>query len=432
MNVQVKPEIEKKIRQGYPWIFQNEIGPLPQGFRNGSCIDFVNRKNEFLAFGYLNSQSKISGRVLTLDSSQKSLTRPSSLSSHLLQCWEARKQRGFRGSFRLCYGESDQLPGLVIDYYLLKNNHQVLVIQISTLGMEILFASYLEILKDTVTGAHKKGLTPYSWDETSIVLRNDLNVRKYEGLDNEIPRVIQTKQAIDLPNAEILVNDVHGPGTIALSADLYQGQKTGFFLDQVENIRRVVQFLEQRPNQTEPFRILDLCCYVGHWSTQIAHFFQKKNQAVHCHLVDVSEKALSIAEKNVKPWAAEVVVSKIDVLKGLDALHSESYDLVIADPPAFIKSKKDIAIGQHAYAKLNSQAFRLVKKGGLVVSCSCSGLLTEDLFRESLQKAFARSQGPYQQRAQLILKGSMSADHPSLVEFPESNYLKMFMHQMNF
>jgi 23S rRNA (cytosine1962-C5)-methyltransferase len=430
MKIQVKPEAEKKLRQGYPWIMDNEVFELPRGFREGSCVDFVNRKDEFLAFGYFNSKSRISGRVLTFDSTQKSITQNKNLSDHLVKCWQLRRDRGFRGSFRLCFGESDFLPGLVIDYYRLQDHHQVFSIQMLTLGMQNLFGDYLDILKATVSEAVERGLTPTSWENTSIVLRNDVGVRKYEGLDVDVPRVIRTLRELDLSNCQILINEVAGSGTLPMSVDLYQGQKTGFFLDQTENIRRVIQFLSQRQESaTTPLRVLDLCCYVGHWSTQISrHFFDSstKKGMVNCHLVDISEKALTVASKNASPWASEIEISRLNVLEDLESLKSQSYDLVIADPPAFIKSKKDLPTGKHAYAKLNAQAFRLAKPGGYVVSCSCSGLLGDDDFRDSLQKAQSKAQV----RAQMILRGSISSDHPALCSFPEAGYLKMIMNQV--
>lgn len=435
MNIQVKPEAEKKLKMGHPWVMDQDLGEIPRNFQNGACVDFVNRKNEFLAFGYLNTKSRISGRVLTFDSTLKSITQKTRLGAHLLGCWKARKDRGFRGSFRLCYGESDFLPGLVIDYYLLTNQHQVFSIQMLTLGMQNLFADYLEILKEVVNEAHQLGLTSLTWDQTSIVLRNDVGVRKFEGLEVDVPRVIKTLRERDLSKAEILVNEVGGPGVLALQTDLYQGQKTGFFLDQVENIRRVVQFFQQRPATKEPLRILDLCCYVGHWSAQLAHHLgpsgtSKFAPSVTCHLVDVSEKALAIAEKNVRPWSADVQTFRLNVLEELESLPSHSYDLVIADPPAFIKSKKDLPTGRHAYAKLNAQAFRLARPGGFVVSCSCSGLLSEDDFRDSLLRAQQKAQINTKLNTQIILKGSLSSDHPALMSFSEAGYLKMLLNQV--
>lgn len=436
MKIQVKPEAEKKLRQGYPWIMDNEVFELPRGFQQGACVDFVNRKDEFLAFGYFNSKSRISGRVLTFDSTQKSITQNQKMSDHLVKCWQLRNERGFRGSFRLCFGESDSLPGLVIDYYLLHNHHQVFSIQMLTLGMQGLFADYLDILKSTVNEAKARGLTSTSWEDTSIVLRNDVSVRKYEGLEVDVPRVIRTQRELDLSNCKILINEVADSGTLAMTVDLYQGQKTGFFLDQTENIRRVIQYMGQRPNHPAPLRVLDLCCYVGHWSAQIARHLSvlpvpalggvSEKRVVKCHLVDVSEKALAVAAKNVQAWTSEVETSRLNVLEELESLPSQSYDLVIADPPAFVKSKKDIPTGKHAYAKLNTQAFRLAKPGGYVVSCSCSGLLGEEDFRESLQKAQSKAQV----RAQMILRGSISADHPALCSFPEAGYLKMVMNQV--
>ena len=132
------------------------------------------------------------------------------------------------------------------------------------------------------------------------------------------------------------------------------------------------------------------------------------------------------AEKNVQNIGLKFESHCLDVLKDLDKLSSQQYDLVIADPPAFVKSKKDTPTGKHAYMKLNTQAFRLVKPGGSVVSCSCSGLIAESDLLDAVQKAMKKNE----LQGKFVARGESSADHPKLPGFFEGSYLKMIMHQV--
>src|SRR6185437_1403611 len=165
-------------------------------------------------------------------------------------------------------------------------------------------------------------------------------------------------------------------------------------------------------------RILDLCCYVGQWSAQLAHAFSSGSSSpkIRVTAVDASQTALDLARENIMAAAlkSEVQLIKGDVLKDLAGLPDHSYDLVICDPPALIKSRKDIPAGKHAYLQLNTQVFRLVRSGGGVVSCSCSGLLEEDEFLATLSKAAYRNSAS----VRWVARGSQAPDHPMLAEFP--------------
>jgi 23S rRNA (cytosine1962-C5)-methyltransferase len=262
-----------------------------------------------------------------------------------------------------------------------------------------------------------------------VVVRNDVNVRKLEAVEVQEPKTLKTINGVNLSAVDILLNSASDDGVIRMTCDLAEGQKTGFFLDQTQNIYQAVQLIKSfaiaHPElKGTTFKILDLCCYVGHWSTQVARALKAHGIHAEVHVADVSDPALSFAKKNVEREGATVHVHKVNVLEGLDVFASRSFDVVIADPPAFIKAKKDIPTGTHAYLKLNTQAFRVVKPKRFVVSCSCSGLLEEAEFKEAIRKSVQRNGW----QARNLSRGGHAADHPTILQFPEGFYLKMFTH----
>jgi 23S rRNA (cytosine1962-C5)-methyltransferase len=236
------------------------------------------------------------------------------------------------------------------------------------------------------------------------------------------PEVIKQIEGIDLSAVEIEIDK-----GVLMTTSLQDGQKTGFFLDQAHNISLLCEQLAKMEFADNTVRILDLCCYVGQWSAQITKTLKAKGLRVEVTAVDVSEPALAFAKKNIERQNADMVnIRKADVLNDLGSLPERYFDVVIADPPAFIKAKKDVPTGKHAYLKLNTSAFKLVKKNGLVVSCSCSGLFIESEMMETLRKAIQRGE----MEARCILNGGHSADHPVLLSFSEGFYLKMFVHHV--
>lgn len=422
---------DKRIRSGHPWVFSNELSVSPKGLPAGSAVELQDAKGQFVARGYGNPHSLIAFRALSFSSQELTPTSFDFLHQKVLNAWEVRRVAGFRGSFRLAFGESDYIPGLVLDYYLVEQNGQraqVFVAQLVTAGMNEALKEAEEFFKQLTDKAKARGFSEFSWENTAVVLRNDVNIRKLEGMNVEPPRMIKDIPGMDLSNVQILLNAASDEGVIAMSCDLKEGQKTGFFLDQTHNIFLAVNLFKKWAQTQTPrkIRVLDLCCYVGHWSTQIARALKSQGFEVEVSLVDVSKTALAFAKTNAEREGAEVIVHTLDVAEGLGDLPSSHYDIIIADPPAFIKSKKDIPIGKHAYLKMNTHAFRMVKKGGFVASCSCSGLLEEEEFRDAIRKASLRNYS----EVRSLLRGGHAADHPTLMQFPEGFYLKMYVHHV--
>lgn len=423
---------DKRIRSGHPWVFSNELSQSPKGLAPGAPIELLDAKGQFVARGYGNPHSLIAFRALSFNSQDQEPTGFAFLQNKVLQAWKVRKAAGFRGSFRLAFGESDYIPGLVLDYYSVQQNGkkaQVFAAQLVTAGMNEALKNAEGFFKELVEKAHAEGLSPFTWDQTAVVIRNDVNIRKLEGLTVDEPMVVKDLPDMDLADIEILLNAAGDEGVISMSCDLREGQKTGFFLDQTHNIFLAVQLLKNwaKTEKKRELRILDLCCYVGHWSTQLTRALKAEGFDVEVSIVDVSRTALAFAKKNAAREGAKVVVHEMDVSEGLTQLPAAHYDIVIADPPAFIKSKKDIPIGKHAYVKMNTQAFRVVKKSGFVASCSCSGLLEEEEFRDAIRKAALRNHSEIRS----VLRGGHAADHPTLMQFPEGFYLKMYVHYIN-
>lgn len=427
----LKPGSEKRVRSGHPWVFSNELSVSPKGLPPGNPVELQDARGQFVARGYGNPHSLISFRALSFHSQDAQPWSHASLREKVLDAWRVRKNAGFRGSFRLCFGESDYIPGLVCDYYLIESQGQqaqVFCAQLVTAGMNLALSDLEGFFKELVEAARSEGLSKYDWNQTAVVLRNDVNIRKLEGLAVEEPRVVKSVDGFELSHATILLNASQDQGLVKMSCDLQEGQKTGFFLDQTQNIFLFTHLLQQGlpPGEGKLIRVLDLCCYVGHWSTQITRVLKSKGYQVEVSQLDVSETALHFARENAEREGAQVLTLKMDVLEKLPELASAHYDIVIADPPAFIKAKKDIPTGKHAYLKMNTQAFRLIKKGGYVVSCSCSGLLTEEDFQDVLRKSGQRNFAAFRS----ILRGGHAADHPTLMQFPEGFYLKMYTHYL--
>lgn len=420
---------DKRIRSGHPWVFSNELSVSPKGLPAGTPVELQDAKGQFLARGYGNPHSLIAFRALSFNSQEKEPTSFEYLQNKVLNSWRVRVAAGFRGSFRLAFGESDYIPGLVLDYYLVEQNGQraqVFAAQLVTAGMNEALKDAEGFFRGLVEKAKAQGLSDFSWDRSAVVLRNDVGIRKLEGLTVDEPQVIKDLSDFNLRDVGILLNAAGDDGLVTMNCDLKEGQKTGFFLDQTHNIHLAVGLFKNwsKTQEKRKIRVLDLCCYVGHWSTQIARALKTVGFEVEVSLVDVSKTALAFAKKNAEREGAEVIVHEMDVSTGLTELPSTHYDIVIADPPAFIKSKKDIPIGKHAYLKMNTHAFRMVKKNGFVASCSCSGLLEEEEFRDAIRKASLRNYS----EVRSVLRGGHAADHPTLMQFPEGFYLKMYVH----
>ncbi len=428
-----------RLRTRHPWVYAGELFDSPKSIKPGEAVEIRDIQDHFLARGYGNPHSQISFRAVTFNRGDENPLSVDFLTQRLVQAWVYRHRSGFKKSFRLCYSEADQMPGIILDRYLFSKKsttYQVFSYQLLTAGMDSAFRTnenWKTILKNLVEQSLSTQISDIDWNHTLVLQRNDVNIRKLEGLQVEEPAILKTVDEEDLTSINIMVQNVlDSEQTIEFNVNLIEGQKTGFFLDQTFNMRLV---LEQFRNQKDLYknktiRVLDLCCYMGQWSSQIVANLKNWGLQAEVHLVDISELALEKAKENIERYSDEnfklkVITSKMDVLD-LQNLEGQKFDIVISDPPAFVKNKKDLPQGLHAYYKLNTQAFKLAAPGALVVSCTCSGGVSMDDFKESLRKAVLKSG----QTLRCVAFGGQGWDHPTLMSFPEGFYLKMVLHQI--
>jgi len=369
-----------RILSGHLWIFSNELAVSPKGFEPGSIVEVYDNKDKFMGVGYINPHSLIAVRLLTRE---REAINSDFFRKRIIDAINYRKRFVHdSNSFRVIYSEGDFLPGLVVDKYA-----DCLVIQFLTLGMER--------MKDTVISALDEILSP-----SIIVLRNDSRSRSLEGLPLEKEII---KGSLDsLP----LINE----GGAFLEVDPMTGQKTGFFLDQRENRVALGSYINGGMG-------LDLFCYSGAWGLQMA----KNGAFVTC--VDDSETAISKAKRNFQMNNLE---GRGDFIKDdvFNFLRKEAagslYDFVVLDPPAFVKSRAKVKEAIRGYREINAMAMRVVKRGGILATSSCSYHIEKTVFIEMLRDA-ARDAG---RNARLFEYRLQGRDHPILLSVPETEYLK--------
>jgi 23S rRNA (cytosine1962-C5)-methyltransferase len=420
-----------RLRSGHPWVFSNELQESPKGIVPGELVEIQTLNGQFMARGYGNPQSLIAFRALSFEVHIENPASPENIVNKLIKSWKNRTLLGFTKSFRLCFSESDFLPGLIIDRYVTEVNqkkYQIFSYQLLTAGMQKIFTDSPMIFELLVKVAIDSGFSDISWEQTILLSKNDVHIRKLEGMAVEAPCILRNPDEINLQDLKIQIPSVSKPeDTVVFQVNLVEGQKTGFFLDQTHNMKLVIETLKPRLSEykNKPLKIADLCCYMGQWSAQLASFLKANNIQAEITLVDVSELALQMAQKNLALFDnVKVITKKTDVLEGLAGFVENYFDVVISDPPAFVKNKKDVETGLHGYMKLNQQAFRIANHSGVVASCTCSGLVQLTDFKSALRKGISRSG----KKAKLIAEGGLGWDHPQLVSFPEGQYLKMLLH----
>ncbi len=383
-ELRLKRAEDRRINAGHPWVFSNEVDiartPLV-ALAAGAQVRLVSERDRFLGFAYVNPHSLICARIMSRDPD-----RPidESLLIQRLNVALALRQRLSEEPYgRLVFGESDNLPGLVLDRF-----DDVVVGQIATAGMEA--------LRPAVESAVRKVLKP-----RLLYWKNDSGARELE----QLPAF--SGAAFGEPVAQLRIREAG----IEFAAPLAQGQKTGWFYDQTANRALLGRFLPRGA------RVLDVCSYVGAWAVTAL-----KHGAGSASCVDGSAAALEFAQRNAAAAGYELQTLRGDAFDVLQSLQqgTERFDAVILDPPAFIKRRKDIAQGQAAYRKLNQLAMNLIEGDGLLVSCSCSYHLEEQQLLTAVQAA-ARHAARF---AQVLAFGGQSPDHPVHPAIPESRYLK--------
>jgi 23S rRNA (cytosine1962-C5)-methyltransferase len=393
---------DRRLRAGHLWVFSNEIDTVATplaAFTPGEQVRLVSDRGQPLGVAYLNPSTLIAARILARDLDTR--IGAGWIAARLRRALALRESFASSAHYRWVFGESDGLPGLVLDRY-----GDIVVGQIGTLGMET--------LKPAVEKAIREVLAP-----SLLLWKNDSSARTLEGLPQQVETASSTRPASALPGQGVpeqaVVQEHLGDGrTLAFTVNLGGGQKTGWFYDQTFNRSLLPRFL--RPGA----RVLDVCCYAGGWAATAAATGARE---VAC--VDSSASALELAAANVaanSPLTA--VLHRGDAFEVLAALaeRGERYDAVIVDPPAFIKRRKEIPQGQAAYRKLNQLALRVLEPGGLLVSCSCSHHLSPEDLLAAIQGA-ARHVDRF---VQVLHEGGQSPDHPRHPAIPETRYLKAF------
>jgi 23S rRNA (cytosine1962-C5)-methyltransferase len=386
-TLQIARGHDRRLRAGHCWVYSNEVDtaatPLAE-FAPGDPVEIVGERGRWLGSGYVNPHSLICARLVSRDRVHP-LDR--SLLVHRLNIALALRERLYaQPYYRLVYGESDGLPGLVVDRF-----GSVLVVQLSTAGMER--------LRDDVVAALDKVLRP-----SGVLLRNDSPVRAMEGL----PAYVETA-AGEVPDT-LLVSE----GESVFETAPATGQKTGWYFDQAANRDRLLRYVPG-------LRVLDVCSYVGAWGVRAAG---AGAAAVTC--VDASAGALAGALANAaRNGVAERVGTRegdaFEVLRELRAA-GERYDVVILDPPAFVKRRKDLAEGSLAYRRLNELGLTLLARDGLLVTSSCSFHMARDELLRTVQQAARHAD----RSLQLLEEGRQGPDHPVHPAMPETAYLKTF------
>jgi 23S rRNA (cytosine1962-C5)-methyltransferase len=377
---------DRRLRAGHLWVFSNEVDTAAtpmSGFQPGALVRLTSDREQFLGYAYVNPHALICARIL---SRSPALVPDQSLLAHRLKVALSLRERLYRAPYyRLVFGESDGLPGLVLDRF-----GDVVVGQIATVGMEAMRAD--------LEGAIDKLLAP-----RALVWKNDGGARDLE----QLPR--QLLSGIGKIPEELTLQE----GELKFTVPLATGQKTGWFYDQTANREALRRFLPPGA------RVLDVCSYAGGWA--ISALRAGAREAI---CVDSSEAALACAQRNATANGHAVGVRQGDAFDVLDEMHraGERFDVIVLDPPAFIKRKKDLPRGQAAYRKLNQLALRLLERDALLVSCSCSFHLEAGELVQLIQSA-ARQTSRF---LQIMAVGGQSPDHPMHPAIPETRYLKAY------
>ncbi len=383
----LKKNEDHRLRKGHLWVFSNEVdtkrSPL-ESFSAGDLVHIASHDGKTLGTAYINPQTLVCARLLSRKANLK--CGVNFFKDRISTALQLREKLFAKPYYRLVFGESDGLPGLVIDRF-----GNVLSVQITTAGIERRRASLVDALVEL--------LSP-----EAIVLKNDNSQRQLEGLTLE-SEVIYGQ----LPEKLIIEEN----GT-QFRIDILGGQKTGWFYDHRSSRAQLAGFAKGQ-------RVLDLFSYTGAWGVPAA-----LAGAIDVTCVDASESALALALENAKLNRTEGNMQFVcsDVFEFLKRarLDNQLYDIIVLDPPALIKRKKDFKQGYEAYRRLNHLALQVLSKNGILISASCSHHLTRDNLHELL-----RSSGKHIDRHLVFFaSGGQGPDHPIDPALPETEYLKTF------
>jgi len=389
LAIRLKKNEDRRIKNGHPWVFSNEIERIEGEKGPGVAAELYDAGGALLGSGYYNPHSLIAFRLLSrkredIDSVEFYEGRIRAALSH--------REAIYPGltTFRVVYGESDFLPGLVVDKYA-----DCLSLQLLSAGMER--------RRDLLLEALQRIFSP-----KGVIARNDVAVRTLEGLEEKVELL-----AGDIP--ELVEMEENG---LRFMVNLRYGQKTGGFLDQKQNHLLLKDISPGR-------HVLDCFCYSGSWGVHAGRFGASSVLGL-----DISAQAVTMAGRNAElnGLADRVRFEECDAFDRLRSLKFEGkrYGVVVMDPPAFVKNRRSIAEATKGYLTVNRRALELLEPGGYLITCSCSYHMGREPFREMLVQASRLAR----RDVRLVATCSQAPDHPVLLSFPESEYLKCFVLQV--
>jgi 23S rRNA (cytosine1962-C5)-methyltransferase len=387
--LRLKRNEDRRLHAGHLWIFSNEVdtaqSPLVK-FKAGELVRVLAHNDRALGLAYVNPKSLIAARMLQT----WKIPDVAWLAARIRTALGLRDRLYPKPYYRLVYGESDGLPGLVIDRY-----GSACVVQIGTAGMEEL-KSQIQAALSQVLGCE------------AVLFKNDSSAREMEGL----PSYVETATGnFDQP-APVMEDGLQ------FQAPLAQGQKTGWFFDQAANRRALSKYVRKGA------RVLDVFSYVGAWGVRAA-----RDGAREVTCVDSSAAALELAAANAERNGVKIVARKGDAFEVLEDLVKQGarFDIVVIDPPAFAKRRKDLPKALAAYKRLNQLAIQALASDGILVSCSCSFHVSA----EDLQEAIAKAARGADKHLQILEMGGQAPDHPVHPAIPETRYLKAYFCRVN-
>jgi 23S rRNA (cytosine1962-C5)-methyltransferase len=388
VKVYLKRKISNRVANGHPWIFNNEVEKIEGDVQGGEITEIFSHDKKFIGKGYINPKSQILVRLLTRNKQEE--INEQFFIDQINKCWQYRKQIGYVENCRLVFGEADSLPQLIIDKF-----NDYFVIQTMALGIDVWKPAIINALN---TIFHPKG----------IYERNDVPVRELEGLP-------QQKGFLSEPfDTKITINE----NGLQFYADIENGQKTGYFLDQQDN-RRAIQHIVKGAD------VLGAFTYTGTFEIHAAHYGARSVLGL-----DISANAVLQANQNAELNGVQDIcrfetANAFDVLKQWSK-EGKQYDVVMLDPPAFTKSRETIQKAITGYKEINLRGMKLVKPGGFLVTSSCTSLVSPELFLQIIDMAAKDARRKIRQ----VVFQTQSADHPVIRSIENTQYLKFLIVQV--
>ncbi|HZI52130.1 MAG TPA: class I SAM-dependent rRNA methyltransferase [Chitinophagaceae bacterium] len=388
-KVYLKRKISRRIADGHPWIFNNEVERVDGEVSGGETVDVFSHDSKFVGRGYINPKSQILVRLLTRQKSEQ--INEDFFLNRIRECWKYRATLGYTENCRLVFGEADSLPQLIIDKF-----NDYFVIQTMALGIDKWKPAIVDALNQL-------------FEPKGIYERNDVPVRELEGLP-------QQKGFLSSPfDTSIMIRE----NGLNFHVDLENGQKTGYFLDQRDNRRAINNIVKNA-------EVLGAFTYTGTFEIHAAHYGAKSVLGL-----DISENAVRQAARNAALNGLDNIcrfetANAFDVLKQWSS-EKRQYDVVMLDPPAFTKSRETLQKAITGYKEINLRGMKLIKPGGFLVTSSCTSLVNPDLFLQIIDMAAKDARRKIRQ----VVFQSQASDHPIIWGVENTQYLKFLIAQVN-